>query len=174
MTGTSGNDYLDGVHGKFDNIILGGAGDDTIIGHDGNDQLYGQDGNDTLSGYWGNDTLYGGAGNDKLDGGPGDDVLIGGTGQDSLTGGSGKDVFVFKEAELNIHDIISDFNTSEDKLDISTLLGTAGTAHLASASGKIGLYVDPDGAGSAQSVLVTTFEGSSNVTAQTILHDILV
>jgi Ca2+-binding RTX toxin-like protein len=174
MTGTSGSDTLDGVHGHFDNVIIGGAGNDKIIGHDGNDQLCGQDGNDTLYGYWGNDKLYGGTGADILDAGPGDDILNGGTGADRLTGGDGKDVFVFQTLESSVHDIITDFNGSADHLDISALLGSAGTAHLATVSGKTGLYVDPDGAGSAQSILVVTFEGTSNVTSLTVLHDILV
>jgi beta-glucanase (GH16 family) len=176
MIGTSGNDYLDGVHGSFNNVILGLAGNDTLMGHDGKDILIGGSGNDKLSGYWGNDILYSGGGNSKLDGGPGDDILISCSGQNTLTGGAGKDVFVFVEQKaLNIHDIIADFSPLEDKLDIHALLGSAGTANLATTpTGKTGLYVDPDGAGSAPSYLVTTFEGTSTVTTHTILHDILV
>lgn len=172
IVGTSGDDYLMGTHEI--NAIYGRDGNDKIYGRDKDDKLYGENGNDMLDGGWHNDTLNGGAGNDVLIGGDGAglDTLIGGLGQDTLTGGAGKDTFVFRELELSIHDIVTDFKIGEDKLDFAALLGSGGTASLASASGKVGLYVDPDGTGTGQPVLVATFEGSSNITLLTSLTDI--
>ncbi len=61
-----------------------------------------------LSGTNGADTLVGTMLNDRLVGGEGDDVL---------TGGLGADTFVF--ANNGGHDTVTDFNTSEDILDLS-------------------------------------------------------
>ena len=74
----------------------------------GDDQLYGNAGADTLYGEAGDDTLYGGTGADKLHGGPGDDLL---------DGGPGADTFVF--APGNGDDNIMDFNTVEDRIDLT-------------------------------------------------------
>ncbi len=174
IIGTAGDDTIMGTHSI--NAIYGRDGNDKIYGRDKDDTLYGENGNDTLDGGWHNDTLYGGAGNDVLIGGDGtgNDVLIGGLGQDRLTGGAGKDIFVFQEFELNIHDVITDFKGSEDKLDFRSLSGPTGTAYLGTVSGKAALYVDADGAGAGQPDLIAVFEGTSNITALTPLHDILV
>ncbi|WP_104663621.1 VCBS domain-containing protein [Ensifer adhaerens] len=105
-----------------------------VIGSDFNDKLYGSSygdilaggaGNDTLSGNGGNDTLYGDAGNDTLSGGSGNDTLYGGTGVDRLTGGSGDDTFVLdaKDLELDIADVITDYDGNDDFVDLSALLG---------------------------------------------------
>jgi Ca2+-binding RTX toxin-like protein len=86
--------------------------------------LAGGDKSETLYGYWGNDTLAGGAGNDILDGNAGDDVLTGGLGADKLTGGTGSDRFVFTssaDSHPGSSDLITDFISSEDKLDVSAL-----------------------------------------------------
>lgn len=86
--------------------------------------LAGGDKSETLYGYWGNDSLAGGAGNDILDGNAGDDVLTGGLGADKLTGGTGSDRFVFTssaDSHVGSSDLITDFISSEDKLDISAL-----------------------------------------------------
>lgn len=72
----------------------------------------------------GDDTLDGGAGNDILLGGAGDDTLIGGLGSDILSGGDGEDEFVWHDGDLDGGtDVITDFHVSEDKIDISDLLG---------------------------------------------------
>ncbi len=86
--------------------------------------LAGGDKSESLYGYWGNDTLTGGGGNDILDGNAGDDVLTGGLGADKLTGGTGSDRFVFTSA-ADSHpgsgDLITDFISGVDKLDVSAL-----------------------------------------------------
>ena len=111
LTGTDGNDVLNGWRGK-DNLV-GGLGDDTLNGVGGDDQLEGGAGNDTLNGGEGNDLLNGGAGNDTLNGGTGADnaifKILEGFGNDA-TGGNGIDTW-------------SDFNVSQgDKINISELI----------------------------------------------------
>lgn len=172
--GTNGNDRLNGDDDDHD-VISARGGNDTVYGEDGKDKLYGDDGNDTLHGnddndhlYGGNgndtlygedgkDILYGDDGNDRLYGGQGDDILEGGRGQDTLYGGEGQDVFVFNEMP-DIHDILADFDTEDDRLDIDALLGRNGDAFIRTVSGDSGLYVDRDGDGSARAVLVAVFE----------------
>ena len=86
-------------------MLRGGSGDDTLAGGSGDDSLYGGSGDDTLSG---------GSGDDLLSGGSGDDSLDGGSGDDTLTGGSGSDVFRFGD-----EDIVTDFDTTDDLLNVS-------------------------------------------------------
>lgn len=93
--------------------------------------LTGTSGNDSVQGTAGADTLLGLAGNDSLNGGAGDDRLDGGAGMDSLTGGAGADTFVFSTLTdsyrnyntggANLGDVITDFNVTADKIDLSAL-----------------------------------------------------
>ena len=107
MWGDAGDDTLDG--GSGDDFLSGGSGNDGLDGGIGADRLFGGDGDDDLRGGDDADRLVGGAGNDRLDGGAGDDALV---------GGSGEDVFVFTEG----HDRVSDFETAEDRLELSRAL----------------------------------------------------
>ncbi|MGF6488335.1 M10 family metallopeptidase C-terminal domain-containing protein [Pseudomonas frederiksbergensis] len=93
-----------------------------VTGTSGNDSLLGSDSADTLLGLAGNDSLSGGAGDDKLDGG---------AGMDTLTGGAGADIFVFSNrldsyrnyntGGANLGDLITDFDISADKIDLSAM-----------------------------------------------------
>lgn len=93
--------------------------------------ISGTDGKDTLTGTPGNDVIIGKAGADTLNGGAGDDVLDGGAGRDVLTGGPGADTFRFSDVRdsyrnynsggINAGDIITDFVTGSDRLDLSGL-----------------------------------------------------
>ncbi|NOH42075.1 VWA domain-containing protein, partial [Vibrio coralliilyticus] len=106
--------YVRQNHSDFD-VSRDGDQDDTLSGGVGDDILFGQGGDDTLDG---------GAGNDILLGGAGDDTLIGGLGSDILSGGDGEDEFVWHDGDLDGGtDVITDFHVSEDKIDISDLLG---------------------------------------------------
>lgn len=107
LTGTSDNDVLRGF-----------SKNDRLFGKDGNDQLDGGTGNDKINGGKGNDLLIGGLGNDRVVGGEGDDVLSGGLGADMMQGGAGRDVFVFSNNLASKTDKISDFNTTEDLIDL--------------------------------------------------------
>ena len=118
VTGTSGNDTLDGS-GLPDTInalggndlVHGGGGNDTIDGGLGADVLYGDAGNDLIYGGQfdtsrkaSSDTLYGGSGNDVLIatnangqylyGGDGNDIYIGGSGWAWMEDTVGNNLFV--------------------------------------------------------------------------------
>lgn len=79
-----------------ENTISGTAGNDHLNGGAGADDLQGLGGNDRINGGSGADILDGGAGNDIVSGDSGDDLLIYGMGEnagstDTYDGGSGRD-----------------------------------------------------------------------------------
>jgi VCBS repeat-containing protein len=116
QTGTTGDDVLNGD-----------ANNDSLNGLAGNDSLIGAAGNDLLKGGAGNDTLSGGDGDDVLSGDSGNDILTGGAGNDILTGGTGNDVFIWNTDDVSTtsepaHDIVTDFNTNNDVLNLTDLL----------------------------------------------------
>lgn len=135
IKGGDGNDYLGGGLGEDE--LFGERGDDTIKGGEGDDILNGGEGNDVLGGGRGDDTLFGSEGEDLLKGGPGNDILYGGTendvlrgsfgndlivggfGDDVLWGGAGQDTFVFSGSSG--HDIIKDFETNFDSIEIENI-----------------------------------------------------
>ena len=102
----------------------------TITGTSGNDSLTGTSGNDTLTGFGGNDVLLGAAGNDSLRGNDGTDWLEGGAGSDNLGGGGGQDSFVFREAGSANADVLSDYASNWDNIQLDaaffTSLGASG------------------------------------------------
>ena len=102
--------------------LMGITDEDYTLGTSGDDYIVGTAGEDTLLGNIGNDVLFGGDGNDVLIGGDGNDVLIGGSGNDTLTGGTGRDLFILDDES---NDTITDFNASDDALDLTDLLSGA-------------------------------------------------
>ena len=82
-----------------------------------------------LTGNGGNNVLDGGSGADTINGGSGDDTLFGGAGTDQLTGGTGSDTFSFRSISEsgagNGRDVVSDFVSGTDKLDLSAIDATA-------------------------------------------------
>ncbi len=79
---------------------------------------------DTLTGDAKDNVIDGKGGKDVINGGAGNDTIIGGAGYDTLTGGAGQDVFVFRSAaeigdRPGARDVITDFKSGEDKLDLS-------------------------------------------------------
>lgn len=90
--------------------------------------VQGTAGNDTLLGSAASEIFYGGAGNDTINGAAGGDILVGGAGIDKLTGGTGADTFRFaaqsdsyRNATTSFDDIISDFDVTQDKIDLAGL-----------------------------------------------------
>ena len=80
---------------------------------------------DTLNGGDGDDLLVGGSGNDILIGGEGEDILDGGAGQNTLTGGDDADTFRFGLDNVDIADIITDYDFLEgDDIDLTALFTT--------------------------------------------------
>ena len=72
---------------------------------------------DTLTGNAELNILFGENGDDQLNGGGGNDFLIGGRGNDTLSGGAGADTFIYVDGDGR--DTISDFDVSQDLLDLS-------------------------------------------------------
>ena len=137
ITGTTGNDS-----------ITGGEGNDLLYGGNGNDTIYGDDDNDYIHGDSGNDTLYGDDGNDRLYGDAGDDTIPGGAGNDTLSGGSGNDIFrahasVSSGQIQDGHDTITDFEISNDTIDLDALFDTLNITP-SSRSGMVSVTPDTD------------------------------
>jgi Ca2+-binding RTX toxin-like protein len=108
------------IGSQLNDQIKGNALGNVLNGLEGDDVLNGRNGNDTCSGEFGQDRLFGGAGNDTLSGGRGDDYLH---------GGANIDTFVF--AEIADYDVIRDFATGVDKIDVSDYGFASGAAVLA-------------------------------------------
>lgn len=143
-------------------ITYGGTGHDTVSGVGSiGDYIDGEQGNDVLFGGGGADSLFGGSGTDKLVGGNANDHLYAGLGKDRLTGNAGADLFVFASTdEMGLgqtRDIITDFRSGTDKIDLTTLgegLTFIGSAAFSGAAGQVRfdaakgeLQVDLDGGG---------------------------
>jgi Ca2+-binding RTX toxin-like protein len=167
LIGGAGNDQAEGFSGG--DYITGNDGDDLLIGHDGRDELlggagadllYGGADADILSGETGADFLYGGLGDDYLAGGAegdvlvgeeGNDYLLGGGGADFMVGGAGADVFAFMAASestrMNL-DVVFDFESGVDRLDLSALrTGAGSTVTTRMQDGYTLVFVDQDGDG---------------------------
>lgn len=139
VNGGGGEDTYDastvssGMYIDLDDGVAKGAGTDRITGFEhaigsdtGGDTILGSGVDNTLSGLDGSDVLRGFGGNDVLDGGAGTDILAGGLGKDVLTGGTEADVFDFDStAETGrtaaTRDVITDFDTGIDKIDLATI-----------------------------------------------------
>ena len=101
--------------------------------------LYAGSGNDTVKGNGGDDTIYGGSGNDTINGNNDNDTIIGGFGADNLTGSHGNDRFVYlsvADSNASLFDIITDFASGSDKIDL-TALGALAFLALTSASTSV-------------------------------------
>ena len=128
-----------------------------------------------------NTVLVGHGGNDFLTGGSGDDILIGNLGHDTMTGGAGRDTF--KLTDISAHDLITDYKSGEDKIDLTGLFSTAiaGPASSAQLAEFVSydkntgeLKVDTDGAGAAAApvtVAVVDSGPSSHPASITIVYD---
>lgn len=136
LFGTSKADYIKGM-----------GGGDRLFGFAGHDRLEGGAGNDRLQGGDGWDELFGGAGNDILWGDGWADRLDGGSGNDTLYGGAGPDLFVFGQGCGA--DVIADFGTGADKIDLQAfdVGGFAALKALCAQSGSA-VLVDLPGADS--------------------------
>ncbi|MDY6936542.1 MAG: calcium-binding protein [Cyanobacteriota bacterium] len=161
IRGGQGHDLIHG--GQDDDLLSGENGDDILYGEASNDFAFGGQGNDSISGGNGNDALYGGRGEDVLDGGQGNDLIVGGQGNDYLTGGFGEDTFRFEffatsegdtlaslsnENGLLGTDTITDFNASEDRIELDSRLFPALDDTLKAAFSTVD-QIDNLGAGNA-------------------------
>lgn len=160
--------------------IYGGSSNDMATTGDANDSLYGYYGNDTLDGGAGNDRLVGQRQHDSLFGGDGNDTLNGSGGLDVLTGGAGADIF--RIAQSNYADEITDFTSGEDVLRIrAAAFGIpGGTVPALSLDGPAGiddqfvyaggvLSWDGDGTGDGVAVAIAVLTGAPVLTADDII-----
>jgi serralysin len=135
FSGYTANQRIDLTPGNFSDVggLVGNVAIHAAVtienatGGTGGDTIQGNAAANVLSGLGGNDTLNGGGGNDTLLGGTGDDQLFGDAGGDQLIGGTGADRFGFRAAtDSNAttgYDIIQDFVSGTDKIDLSNLTG---------------------------------------------------
>lgn len=105
-----GDDTYNGGRGFVERTVKGNDGDDKLKGGADIDQFRGGDGKDDLRGRGGDDDLRGGNGTDALRGNRGDDFL---------KGEKGADTFIF--AKNGGFDTVGDFNTDNEKLDLTAL-----------------------------------------------------
>ncbi len=188
LTGSNHNDTLEGNGGA--NALAGGLGIDTVsyehatagvtikLATTSAQNTIGA-GTDTLTGF---ENVTGSNFNDNLTGTTGNNVLNGLAGNDILAGGSGSDTFDFSLL-ANGSDVITDFVTGVDDIDLIDLLDSAGlgsldyatliaegnliiqtgafitgTATNSAATLDTRLFIDVDGLGAGGSVLIATLE----------------
>lgn len=183
-----GNDR--GVGSGGNDIIYGGDGADWLQGQEGADLLYGESGADELWGMKGEDRLYGGTGNDLIWGGADRDILYGGPGADifkyvshwesttrvydgSHDGVPGYDPewehVVGDDPStpwLESVDLIADFESGIDKIDLGPLDADLTTPVVTSWKGSTGndafrLVAQPTG---QPGELTVTYDAASNLT----------
>jgi Ca2+-binding RTX toxin-like protein len=170
---------------NVENLSLNGLGNIDGHGNAANNRIEGNVGSNLLTGEDGNDQLFGLDGNDSLEGGDGADQLLGGRGSDTLNGGAGSDTFVFQISSPSElaglgSDIITEFKSGQDKIDVRDLFSAFGLDHRGNpitdghliltddGSGSI-VQFDADGAGGAAPVtVVAVFSG--HVGLADILH----
>lgn len=141
IIGNLATNCLDGAGGA--DYLWGDKGFDTLYGGNGNDSLHGGMNADLLFGGDGDDLLGGGAGHDQINGGSGDDVIRGAKGMDTLTGGDGSDTFIFAtelDGQINI-DLITDFVSGVDRIELSISVFGALTSQLESVIGLGGYLI---------------------------------
>ena len=130
-------------------VLYGTTSADTLTGSAFAELVYAKDGNDTISAGAGADTIFAGAGND---------VITGGAGADAITLGDGVDTIKLAAASdstVSASDTVTGF-AAGDKIDLSTLLGSAGVGY----TGESSLP-----SGSANSVFVLKNQTVSGLTA---------
>jgi serralysin len=113
------------------------------------------------------DTLISTTGNDTLVGGTGNDTLVVGSGKDILTGGGGSDIFRF--GALVGQDLITDYNTSKDSLDLTALAGHAFT--LNDTNGGTMMTITGDGSVFFSGVSSAALAASSGFAPATLSHN---
>jgi Ca2+-binding RTX toxin-like protein len=167
----------------FENLTLTGTSTTSGIGNTLANLISGSDGNNFLQAGAGMDTVLGGAGNDTIGGNEQNDRVEGGLGNDTVSGGSGQDSFVFREFGTTNADVLTDFASAWDGLQLDlaafTAIGAsgkfaAGDARFFSGAGATSghdatdrvvydtstgnLYYDADGSGAGAAQLVATLQ----------------
>ena len=158
--------YLDAPSFVGVNLASQGTAQNTIGG--GVDYLLGIEG---LQGSNFNDYLAGDNGGNVLLGGAGDDLLVGGGGSDTLQGGDGADTFIYQlatDSPATTIDLILDFQTGVDKLDL-TALNTSAADRFTILSANGGTLVAVDLLGDGSLDLVIQAVGNNAIAASDVL-----
>jgi hypothetical protein len=131
----SGENLYDGAGGTLSGSIALAGTATAILGNEG----------ETVTGSTGTAVVYGGTGNDVITGGSGNDVLSGGGGNDTLTGGGGSDTFVINGSVGQ--DVITDFNTALDLIDLSAFYSNFSSVQAASSQQGANTVIQLGGGG---------------------------
>ena len=110
--------------------VIGTTFMDDLIGDQHNNKLAGDLEADDLEGRGGNDELFGGPGHDLIIGGSGTDRIYGDEGNDDLIGGDLENNNLVPDGESDVfvigdntgHDVIEDFETGIDQIEIDITL----------------------------------------------------
>ncbi len=176
ITGNSGNNVLNGMAGA--DTMAGGSGNDTYFVDNAGDVVTeaANAGIDTvratitytLGDNFENLMLIGagainGTGNslaNQIIGNSGGNIITGGAGADTITGGAGADTFVYltsSDSTKLATDLITDFQTGIDKIDLSRLhTSSADTFSITSSGGFTYVSVDLGGNGSVDTLIQAT------------------
>lgn len=165
-------DGFDTLLKDFEAVIIEGSVNSELIGGDQAETFTGGDGIDKITGGAGNDVIVAGAEADTISGGSGADTLTGGAGADIFTGFSIEDQSVVASANTFANpiaatntitfatgsagsiDVITDFVSGTDKLDVTkadtapvNLIGISSAGALVDGTGFIlyGTYVATTG-----------------------------
>lgn len=120
--GGSRNDRFDGGSSASSVELNGLGGDDVLIGSS-----------------VAHSSLLGGTGHDVLIGGASADYLTGESGNDDLTGGAGADSFYF--ADGFGRDVIRDFESGVDRIEMTGVSGLDNFSQLSIAAGELGAEI---------------------------------
>lgn len=112
-------------------LIFAGKGRDEVNSRQGDDVVPAARDDDTVTGGLGEDHLFGNQSDDLLIGdrttsessgnADSNDTLSSGDGDDRMTGGTGADVFLFLNPDAFETNLITDFTSGEDIIDVSAL-----------------------------------------------------
>jgi hypothetical protein len=125
--GGSGLTHISGAPGPSQFVLGSGAatvsaasGNDVWLASAANDSLIASTGNVLLwaASATGNNVFQAGNGPVTMRGGLGNDTFLGGLGNATMTGGGGADVFSFTNGLSGGTDLITDFSTSRDVIDL--------------------------------------------------------
>ncbi|MBN9559734.1 MAG: calcium-binding protein [Alphaproteobacteria bacterium] len=111
--------------GDGEPLVFGGSGGLTFIGGSGNATVVAGNGNATVTAGSGADAVWGGAGSD---------VLQAGSGNATLAGGAGADLFGFTAGRAGGSDVIVDFLSGTDHVQLQGYGGNAVASALAGAT----------------------------------------
>lgn len=150
------HDNIGIAYGAVIENAVGGSGNDTIRGNGVANVLKGMAGDDFINGAAGNDTFYTGDGFDVVKMGTGNDLFIAETGTKSSS----------KAGNLS-WDVITDFTTGQDHIDVShlgrtmTFKGSAATKSAGDLTFKV--YDSVNGAEHALGIDIDGHDGASGI-----------